>query len=458
MDVGKKQLDKEFNRALIALVIPIALQNLISATVQSADVFMLGMVNQAAMSAVSLAGQITFILTLFILGLSLGAGVLVAQYWGKKDKAAIVRVLNLACLFTGGFSLIFFILSFFAPQSLMRLFTNDATLIQYGAQYQAALSWSYLAMGLSQIYLSVVKSMQKAKLCMVISSSCLILNIILNALCIFVFFPGMPEKATVGVAVSTVIARFIELALCVVHSKTRDGIPFRLPVFDHIDKELLKDYVKYTSPIFANYAVWGMALTTIASIIGHASVDMVAANSVVSVVKNLAIVLCGGISSGGSVLIGKYLGNANKEMAKMAGKRIYLYALVFGVIAGLSVLAMRPLVLQVVDLNDTAHRYLSGMLFVCAYYCIGKSLNSTVLGGVFSAGGDAKFSFWCDTVVMWGIMIPIGYLCAFVWQLDPVMLYVVLCLDEFIKLPLAVIRFRQYKWLKNITREFAQKA
>ena len=454
----KQFSNKNFNRELISLAIPIALQNLISAAVNSADVFMLGSVNQTAMSAVSLAGQISFVLMLFLSSLAIGAGVLSAQYWGKKDTMIIERVLNIASIFTVTISVLFFIASFFFPEMLMKIFTSDVELISYGASYQRILSWSYLAMGLSQIYLNVIKSMGNAKFSASVSASSLIINVVLNAICILVLFPGKSENAIVGVAVSTVIARFTELAICFIYSKKKakkeSRIRFRVPIFDIIGKQLLKDYIKYTSPILANYVVWGTALTFTAAIIGHVSSDMVAANSVASVIRNLAIVFCGGISSGGAVLVGKYLGTGDKEFAKKVGNRVYIYALAAGVLAGGIVLLIGPFVFNFISLNETASGYLQKMLYVCAYYCIGKAINSTVIGGIFSAGGDAKFSFWCDTIVMWGIIIPLGYMSAFVWNLNPVMLYIILSLDEIIKIPIATIRFKQYKWLNNITRDF----
>ena len=449
-----EDFNRIFNRALLTLVIPIAIQNLISAAVNFTDVVLLGLINQSAMSAVSLATQVTFVLTLFYMGLSTGAGILTAQYWGKKDIQAIQRVLNIACMFSVGISIIFFIFSFCLPDMLMRFFTNDGELIQYGAKFLRAISFSYLAMGFSQMYLNVVKSMENARLSASISSACLILNIAFAALCIFVFFPGMPEKAVVGVAASTVCARVIELGCCIIHSMTRSQVRFHLSAHDEMERSLLKDYLKYTMPVQANYVVWGGALTATFAIIGHVSADMVAANSVASVVKDLAIVLCGGISSGGAVLIGKYLGNGNIKMAKSAGNRIIVYSVIFGALAGFTILLIKPLIFHVMNLNDTAQSYLNGMLYICAYYCIGKSLNSTIISGIFCAGGDPKFGFFCDTIVMWGIILPLSYVCAFVWHLHPVTLYAVICLDEFIKLPAAFIRYRKYKWLKNITRDF----
>lgn len=450
-----RDFDNRFNRDLILLVVPIALQNLISAAVITADVVMLGTINQAAMSAVSLAGMVTFVLTLFYFALATGAGILTAQYWGKQDVRVIQAVFNIASLFSVAISLVFFALSILFPASLMRLFTNDADLVRYGAIFLQWVSCSYLAMGFSQMYLSVAKSMENARLSALISSLALVLTIVFDAVCVFVLYPGQPEKAVAGVAVATVLARLIELGLCAVHSAKRGPIKFRGPGRGFLDRALLRDFLTYTLPVQANYLVWGGALTATGMIIGHVSADMVAANSIASAVKNLAIVLCAGIAGGGAVLVGKYLGSGDQALARRAGDRINVYALAFGALAGVTILLLKPVVYAVVQLSPDALSYLDGMLNVCAYYCIGKSVNSTNIGGIFPAGGDPKFGFWADTLVMWGIVMPLSYLSAFVWQLHPVLVYVVISLDEVIKLPAALFRYRQYRWLNNITRDLA---
>lgn len=448
-----RTFNKQFNKDLFTLVVPIALQNLISAAVISADVIILGMINQSAMAAVSLAGQVTFVLTLFYYGLATGVGIQTAQYWGKKDIKAIQYVLNIAIMFSVIISILFFLLSLTIPEVLMRIFTNDAQLIHYGTIFLRTASFSYLAMGLSQIYLSAIKSMEKARTSATFSSIALILTIVLDTLVVLVLFPGQPEKAVYGVAISTVIARFVELGLCLFYSKDKNQISIRLPGHNYIEKTLFRDYVKYTLPVQANYLVWGGALTATATIIGHVNADMVAANSITSAIRNLAIVLCGGISSGGAVIIGKYLGKNDLIFAKKAGNRLNIYALLFGVIAGITILLIKPLLHNFVNLSTSAHDYLNGMLIISAYYCIGKSINSTNIGGIFPAGGDPQFGFWTDTIVMWGIILPLSYLSAFVWHFQPIMVYVIISLDEVIKIPVSIIRFRQYKWVKNITRE-----
>lgn len=452
--ISANQNNLNFNRQLIRLVVPITLQNLISALVVTVDVVMLGFINQSAMSAVSLAGQITFVLTLFYMGLATGAGVLTAQYWGKKDLNTIERVFNIACIFSIIISVIFFVTSLSMPNMLMRFFSNDTELIHYGSSFLQIISFSYLVTGISQMYFSVTRSMENARFSAWISSMCLILNIFLNAICIFILYPTNAEKAVAAVALSTVIARILELICCIVHS-VRGKIKLKFPKWDTVQNKLQKDFLKYTLPVQGNYIVWGVALTVTAAIIGHVNADMVAANSVASVVKNLAIVLCGGIASGGAVLIGKYLGNGEIEMAKIIGRKINTYAAIFGTLAGLTILLIKPLVFQMVNLSDLAQTYLSGMLLICCYYCIPKSINSTTIGGIFVAGGDSKFGFWCDIIVMWGIIIPLTFLSAFVWHLPPITLFVFICLDEVLKMPIALIRYRQFKWLNNITQDLS---
>ncbi len=450
---SENEFDHKFNRDLFTLVLPIALQNLISAAVISADVIILGMINQSAMAAVSLAGQITFVLTLFYYGFSTGVGIQTAQYWGKKDIGTIGNILNIALIFSESISILFFLLSVSIPEMLMSMFTNDSELIHYGAIFLRTASVSYLAMGLSQMYLSAIKSMEKVGISAAISSFALILTIAFDALTVLVLFPHQPEKAIIGVGISTVFARFVELGLCLLHSKRNNDIRIHLPRPSTIEKTLLKDFIKYTLPVQANYLVWGGALTITTTIIGHVDSDMVAANSITSAVRNLATVLCSGIAGGGAVLIGKYLGKDDLSSARKAGERLNIYALFFGVVAGITILISKPLILHLVNLNNTAADYLNGMLIISAYYCVGKSINSTNIGGIFPAGGDPEFGFWTDTIVMWGIVLPLSYLGAFVWHIRPVLLYAIISLDEVIKLPVSIIRFRKYKWVKNITRD-----
>lgn len=442
-----------FTRLLFSLALPIAFQSLISSLVNMADVVMLSGVSQSALSAVALAGQVTFVLMLFYFGISSGVSILTSQYWGKNDLVSIGRVLEIGNSFSIIVSSAFFLAAFLMPESLMRVLTNNGDLIILGANYLRILSISYLFMSISQIYLGMLRSMGCVKHSAIISSISLAFDTALTALVVFVLFPNNPHKAVAGVAATTMICRIIEFLFCVIYSWRWGSVKLCFSKIFHVDMSLLRDFIKYATPAQCNYLVWGGALTAMAAIMGHVSADMVAANSIASVIKNLVLVICSGVAQGGAALIGKLLGEGNLSDAKLAGGKVVRWAFVFGVIAGGVVLLIRSLNLGSTSLTPEAKSILDGMLLVCAYYCIGKSLNSTVIAGIFFAGGDSKFGFICDAVVMWGVIIPLGLLSAFVFRFSPIIIYAMLCMDEFIKLPFMVIRYKKYIWLKNITRK-----
>ena len=447
----KKFDHSSFVKILWKLMLPIVLQNLLSAVVSTADVLMLTHVSQAALSASSLAGQVTFVLSLFYFGLSTGASVLAAQYWGKGDAETISRVQGLSLRYSCAVSFLFFLAALLMPERLMRIFTQDELLITYGAGYLRFVSVSYLMMGISQMLLAVMKSMEQTKISAQISAACLLSNILLNAVSIYMLFPNTPYEALCGVAIATSSARFIEVMLCRIALNKGKGIETAFRDVLHMDFQLRRDFVKCTLPVQANYLIWGCATAAIAAILGHISSDVVAANSLASTLRNLVIVGCGGFGTAGSILIGKLLGQSDFDSARWVGKRIFSGSLLLGAASGLILLLLYFPCRMLVPLEADAEALFRGMLLVNAVYCIGKSFNSSLVGGVFCAGGDTRFGLVCDAVSMWCVILPLGYLSAFVWRWPPLVVYAVLCMDEFVKLPIVAVRFRQYKWLKNLT-------
>lgn len=443
---------KVFFRDLKKLMLPIVFQNLISAVVSTADVLMLSGVSRDALSASSLAGQVTFVLTLFYFGLSTGASVLAAQYRGKDDTATIEKVQGLALRYSCVISVVFFLAALCVPQLLMRIFTDDARLIALGADYLRCVSVSYLMMGVSQMVLAVMRSVGETKLCAQISASCLICNVALNAAAIYLLFPGNESAALSGVAGATSISRILETAFCLVFAARCRGARIDLRACVSTEKWLSKDFRKCTLPVQMNYLIWGGATAAIAAIMGHIGSDVVAANSLASTLRSLVIVGCSGLGTAGSIMIGNALGKNDLEGARWMGSRIFVWSLLFGAASGLVLLLLYRPCLAVANPDGEVARLFGWMLVVNAVYCIGKSFNSSMVSGVFAAGGDTRFGLICDAAAMWGVVLPLGFLAAFVWRWPPVAVYVVLCMDEFVKLPFVAARFGKYKWLKNLTR------
>lgn len=444
--------DKGLRKQFIAIVLPLAVQNLLSALVSASDALMLGGVNQESLSAVSLATQVTFVVTLFYNGIIGGTTVLAAQYWGNGKPDKVEDVMGTALRYAMLVSFLFWLGCTFIPQRLMRIFTNDRQLIELGAPYLQIVGWSYLCMGITQIYFCVMKNTERTMRSTVYATVSLVLNLFLNVVFIYGLF-GAPRLEIRGAALATLLARILELLFVAVENLQKDVVRIRFKKIVACDAVIAADYLKYTLPVLANSLTWGIGFTMFTVIIGRLGSDAVAANSIANIVKNLILCVCYGISTGSGILVGNLLGADKIQEAKLLGDKCTRLSIIAGAITGLIVLVSSPLVVAgMTTLSPAAKGYLQVMLVVCSYYIIGKSINCTVISGIFCAGGDTKFGFVCDTITMWCVVVPVGILAAFVFELPVLWVYVLLNIDEIIKLPVVFRHYRQYLWAKNLVR------
>ncbi len=441
-----------FYPQIIKLVVPIVIQNLLSAAVNSADVVMLNEVGQSSISAVSLAANYAGVLFMIYYGLGTGASMLSAQYWGKGEVQAIRVIEGIAMRFSLIISLCFSGFALFAPELMMKLFTNDAELIAIGADYLRVMSVTYLCWGIVEIYLSVLRSIGQVTVSMILNVMTFSLNIFLNAAFIFGLF-GVPKLGATGVAIATAASRVIELTGCIIVSVCNKDIKLN-PAYMFIrNKMLFKDFVRLSLPAAGNDVAWSVAFSMYSVILGHLGSDAVAANSFVVVVRNFGTVLCFGTASAGGILLGNVMGAGDMTHARDYASKLMKLTVITGAIGGALVLSVTPFVLYFVDLSETAMHYLKYMLLINTYYIMGTAVNTTLIAGVFRAGGDSRFGLICDTIDMWCYAVPLGFIAAFVFRLPVLVVYFLLCTDEFVKWPWVIKHYRSGKWLKNITRE-----
>lgn len=153
------------------------------------------------------------------------------------------------------------------------------------------------------------------------------------------------------------------------------------------------------------------------------------------------------------ILLGNIIGENKPEKARSTARDLMKLTVAAGVIGGLVVLASMPFVMKYASLSAQAMHYLKYMLLINTYYIMGTAVNTTLIAGVFRAGGDSRFGFVCDTIDMWCYAVPLGFLSAFVLKLPVMWVYFLLCTDEFVKWPWVLKRYRSGVWLKNITRD-----
>ncbi|MBR6934285.1 MAG: MATE family efflux transporter [Clostridia bacterium] len=443
--------DRDFNKRLIRLTLPIAFQQLMLATVAAADAVMLGKRSQNEMSAVSLATQIQFIQNMFIFAVTSAITVLAAQYWGKRDRKAVTDIFCIGLRINVAISVVFFTGCVFFPQYLMRIFSNVDVIVQSGAGYLRIAGWSYLLTGISQCYLCLYKIIGKQHHAAVISTATVIINIVLNAVLIF-GLAGFRPMGVSGAATATLVSRIVELIWCLVLSFFRGFIrpaPRSLITFNRI---MSGDFFRCFLPLLGASLMWGIGFTSYSAFMGHLGEDPAAANSVAAVVRDLVCCMCGGLATGGGIIVGEELGRGDLVKGKLYGRRMGLIAFVCGGLSAVLMLLFTPALIAFVKLSPKAREYLLYMMLVLAVYMIGRAVNTIIINGVFSAGGDTAFDAYSLAVTMWGIAVPLAALGTFVFGWHPVAVYALTCLDEVGKIPWVMLHFRKYKWVKDLTR------
>lgn len=372
-------------------MLPIVFQNLINVGVTMTDVVML-----------------------VFSGLTAGASVLTAQYWGKKDTRTIEKVMAITMHFSLCIGL-------------------------------------FLPFWLFSCQKCPCGSVEQVLVATIIYSISLLFNIGADWILIFGLF-GVSPMGIRGAAMGTLLSRLLELILVFIYARFFNHvIHFRLSDMILSSPLLLKDFLKYSTPTVLNEIVCGVGLSVNAAILGHLGSAAVAANSVAQMCRQLATIVAFGIANVAGVMIRKKIGASEYRLTREYARKFIKLSLLTGGAAAFILVLIRPVIVHSMKLSSLAGHYLSFMFFVVAYFSIAKSFNTTMVS-TFRAGGDTKTGLVMDITMMWGGSILLGFLAAFVFRLDVRIVYVFLLSDEILKVPISVWRYRSGKWLNNVTR------
>lgn len=445
--------NKSFYRKTFSLVVPMAAQNLINVGVTAADTIMLGYIDETAISAVSLANQVSFILVLIVFGITSGASILNSQYWGKQNLDAIEKVLAISLDFAIIVSTIFTLAAAFFPNILMHIYSHDLRVIELGSTYMRIVCVTYILSTITTIYFNTLRSMERVVISTLVYGISLVINITVNGLLMFGLF-GLPKLGVIGAAVGTICARFFEIVVVFyLSAKKNSCLRIRHNYLLKLDKVLVLDFIKYSSPVIINEMMWGIAVSMNSAIIGQISTAAAAANAIAMVVKQLAQVISLGVAMATAVILGKMIGEGETNRVKIYAKKFIKLSLMLAVISCLLILLLKDIPARYMKLSLEASVYLSHMLIVLAFIFICQAINTTLIVGVFRAGGDSRFGLFADVSTMWGFSIPMGLITGFLLKLDVRIVYFFLLSDEILKLPLCAFRYKSNKWIKDVTRE-----
>ncbi|MBO6158724.1 MAG: MATE family efflux transporter [Firmicutes bacterium] len=445
--------DKSFYQKLFLLALPMAGQSILTYAVTLADNIMVGQVSDLALSGVYMANQWMTMLSQFIHGFMTAALVIATQYWGKKDTDSIKTILAITAKFAALTGLIFFAAAWFFPVRLMGLYTNDPSVAQEAARYIRIVAWSYLFYVVTELLMSAMKSVETVGIALYTSISTLIINVALNYLLIFGHL-GFPAMGVRGAAVATLAARMVETGIMLYYCKFRDHkLGLKLSDLGRHSPVLLKDYIRYGIPIFAGAAVWGINMTGQGAIVGRLGQSAISAISISNNMFQIVSVGVYGVSSAAAIVIGKTVGSGDYEKVKSYAKTLQLVFVGMGLGTAVLMLLSRYVVpVLYPNIEPETSAYVYQLLLVLSVMVIGTAYQMSSLTGIVRAGGWTHFVFVNDTIFVCLVVLPLGYLTAFVWHMPVWVVFAALKCDQILKCFVALVTVNRFKWIKNITR------
>ena len=445
--------DNGFYKAFFTMTVTMALQNLIVFGVNLADSVMMGAYSETALSGVGICNNVQFFLNMAATGVSSGMTVIASQYWGKNEKKPIHRVSAVGMWIGIIFTLLIFAFAAFAPDLLIRLFTDKESVIEQAVLYLDVIKYTYLPFTLSTILLSILRSVETVKIGFYVSLSSFAINIFLNYVLIYGKF-GAPEMGIRGAALATLVARLIELIVVVIYILFIDKkLKFRLRDLFAADKDMFKDYFKTGLPLMMSSVSWGIAMSIQGAIIGRLVESAIAANSIATTLFQVATVICYASSNAACVLIGKTIGESKPmEIIKRRSRSLQLIFLAIGVTSSVILLLSKNLIIGFYNASPETIDITNQFIWVLCVTIIGTAYEAPCLCGIVSGGGETSFVLKNDIIFMWLIVLPLSALSAFVFKFPVVVTFACLKADQVLKCVVAFFKVNSFNWVKTVTR------
>ena len=442
--------EKEFYKSVARIAVPIALQGLITTGVNMMDTIMIGAVGETQLSAVSLANQFINIFHIFCMGIGMGASVLVARYYGMKDKPALKKTVAIMLRLCLAMATLFCVATILIPEHIMKIYTSETDIISNGVKY---LEWSvvtYFLLGLSLTCTIVLRNVGMVKIPLYTSIGAFFVNIGANYAFIFGKL-GAPEMGVAGAAVGTLIARIFEFSVICGYLFLKDKeIGFRVKDIFKPVGNLWKEYIRISIPVLISDGILALGNNSIAMVIGRLGGAFVAANAVTAVTQQLSSVMIQGFSQAGAIVTGYTLGEGDREKAYNQGYAFLGIGLVFGLLAaGIVMLISEPMI-RAYSLSEETQVIARQLMLSISIIIVFQATNSIMTKGVLRGGGDTKMLMVADNVFLWVASLPLGIIAGLVLHLPAFWIYFFLKLDQVLKAIWCVIRLRSGKWIKKI--------
>ena len=390
---------------------------------------------------------------MLMLGTGSAVGVLGSQYWGKKELQPVRKATSVGLLLGIILAAIMMVLVYFFPRQALGLLTNEQAVIDEGAKYLVIICFSYMLFAVSQNLLSALRSVETTWIGFWVNLVALVVNIVLNYGLIYGHF-GLPEMGVEGAAIATLSARVVEFIIVVTYVLFFDKkIRWRPNHLLHIDRTMLRDYIRVGMPLILANGIWGVAMSVQTAILGRMGDDAIAANSIATTIFQVVSVVCYASGNASSVIIGKTVGEGDIPRVKAYTKTLQIIYIGIGILTGLVLFASTDFIIGLYDVTPAAAQLARQFITVLSVSVVGTSYQCSCLTGIVTGGGDTRFVLINDLIHQWLIVIPSAFLSAFIFQWPLWITFLCLKSDQILKCFVAIVKVNRYKWIHKLTRD-----
>jgi len=435
---------------MLPLAIPVAAHEFLMSMVHIVDTIMVGTINDTAIAAVSLANQFFFVFILMMIGICSGSAIFIAQYFGDKDTKGIHRTIGFTLLLTVLSGTAFAVAAVNFAEPIISFYTSDPAVIESGVAYLQITGFTYPLIALLIAYGTVLRTIHKAKIPLVVSIFALSISTGLNFVFIFGHL-GFPAMGVEGAALATLFARLFELALLFAIMRARKSIALapikNLFAFPH---GFIKKFAITNYPVLLNEMGWVLGTTLFnkiyASICTQGFTSLVVANTIFSVF----FVIFFGTSSATAIMIGNKIGENKLALASEYARIVHKLVIISSVVLGILMALGSSVFPMIYGLHGETLRTATIILIIYAIALPFRSFNLHTVNGILRSGGDTKFGMAMDLVGVWLIGLPMALFANQVLGLPLIWVLIFALSEEPIKAAVGFWRVRKGKWINRV--------
>lgn len=455
--------DRDFYAQVVAVVVPIIIQNTVSNVVSLLDNVMVGRVGTLQMSAVAIVNQLLFVFNLCIFGGLAGAGIFATQYAGAHDDKGVRDCFRVKWMIALSMLACALVVLIAFPKRLIGMYlaqetaqADAAATLGFGMDYLTVMLWGLLPFGVSQVYASTLREVGETRLPMFASVAAILVNLVFNYFLIFGKC-GFPELGVTGAAIATVLSRYVETAIIMVYTHMKSHhFGFIRGAYRslRVPKPLMISILRRGTPLLVNEFLWSSGMAVLLQCYSVRGLDVVAACNIATTVSNLFKVVFLSMGNAVAIMVGQALGANDIERAKNCTWRLMTLSVGSNLIMATLLALFAPAIPNIYNTEPHVRQIATQLIYVVAVMMPAYSFSHCCYFTLRS-GGKTIITFLFDSVFTWCVNVPAAWLLAYKTGLGIVPLYFGVQALEMVKVVVGFVLVKKGVWIHNIVAPVA---